>query len=552
MMANLIAYTNAERTDLFGECQLGSLSYLFYPDYSPSGYWTQTIDETEYKIYCFGGSGSHTVDPDAPPATSLFSLAQAQTVDNTATIHVLYLSNNVQLRYEHYKLNGTTNRFTMLPPLAFLGGQWVEVRWNNMSYRESLDYVRADNAMEGVYFLQCLTPDFEWERPKPQPEVFIAAVKLIDTGTGSVGSFRYIRGWGLNLLEVQDSDRYRPTKTSVKGGGGSGVYPSTSAEQPNTAARNGWFTYASSNGYGICYYVVDSATLCNYLAFIYSHGLFVDHEIYREATVAAYKLPVTPSTGTSLNVIYVSNTTLTNGVSKADPISSRFVEGSTALIDISSYGYDTFADFSETDATLYLPFYGMVNIDINAIAHGRLQIKWLVDSYNGNICYWVYTQGMQDPKMILYGTYSGNCAVPIPVVGSGASGTMLGRVANIAGTLAVGATAGAAAGAMAAVNTIGNLTAKHIDRAGTMDTNSNTSCPYAITLQISARVMLTPDHYAETIGTPSAAPGNGDPGSVSAFSGFTIFRDFHADSISGATAREKEEIERLMRGGVFV
>ena len=108
--------------------------------------------------------------------------------------------------------------------------------------------------------------------------------------------------------------------------------------------------------------------------------------------------------------------------------------------------------------------------------------------------------GYEDITMMVLESNSGNCAIEIPIVGSGASGTVLGKITNLAGTLAVGAAKGAAAGLIAgagSASTIAN--AQTVDRAGTIDANANASCPYAITLQVSHTVMLTPTGYREQI-----------------------------------------------------
>lgn len=552
-MSNIILYSNYERTELFGSGTVGGLSYLFYPDFSASGYWTYGSGEDAIKIYCFGYPGTITVDPDAALATSLFTLSQAAVLSDD--YQTLYLQSGAKLIYKHYISTGTIHRFAISPMQIMIDGTYHEVRIGNMQYDYIIEYDSTQYALEGVYLLQCDNPIFEDLRNlgQPQPKVAIFAAKLIDRRTGSVGPYQYIRGYEINIFEMSDSERYTPIRTSRKGGGGRGVYPSTAAEQPNTAARNSWFSWASGNGYGICYYVVDPSTLSNYLAYIYSQGLLRDHQLYRDATIGAYKLPVTPSTLASLGLIYVANLTMSSGVSQADPISQRFVEGGTGVINISGYGYDTYADYTDTTMCLYLPFYGQINLDVNVFAQGSIEIKWLVDCYNGNICYWVYAQGAEDPRMILYGTYSGNCAIEIPIVGSGASGTVLGKITNLAGTLAVGAAKGAAAGLIAGAGSASTFAnSQTVDRAGTIDANANASCPYAITLQVSHTVMLTPTGYREQIGIPSASPGLNDPETVSGFSGYTRFVNFHADHISGATDREKAEIERLMNGGVFV
>lgn len=542
-MANILFYDDQELTQLHSAGTVGELAGLYYPSYGPHGYWTYGSGDDEIRIYCIGQSGGQTVQPGSTAATSIISIAEAAAVSDV--VKVLYASNGTKVSYKH-----TQGDFRLYALEILIGGTYHTCFISSLGTSVGISYDYTQETIEGLYLYTVEHPTIE-EDPSAPPLICLGIKRI--SRQGSVSDFVRLMGWSLNAFEITDEQRYTPVKTTRKGGGGRGVYPSTAAEQPNTAARNGWFSWASGNGYGICYYVVDPSTLSNYLAYIYSQGLLRDHQLYRDATIGAYKLPVTPPTLASLGLIYVANLTMSNGVSQADPISQRFVEGGTGIINVSGYGYDTFADYTDTTMCLYLPFYGQINLDVNVFAQGSIEIKWLVDCYNGNICYWVYAQGSEDPRMILYGTYSGNCAIEIPIVGSGASGTVLGKITNLAGTLAVGAASGVSAGLIAgagSASTIAN--AQTVDRAGTIDANANASCPYAITLQVSHTVMLTPTGYREQLGIPSASPGKDDPETVSGFSGYTRFVNFHADHISGATDREKAEIERLMRGGVFV
>lgn len=540
-MSNILFYNDQELTQLHSAGTVGELAGLYYPSYGGHGYWTYGSGDDQVRIYCIGQSGGQTVQPGSMVATSIISLAEAAAVSSDTK--VLYASNGTKVTYKH-----TQGDFRLYALEILIGETYHTCFISSIGTSVAISYDHTQETIEGLYLYTAEHPTVE-EDPNAPPLICLGIKKI--SRQGSVSDFVRLMGWSLNAFEITDEQRYTPVKTTRKGGGGRGVYPSTAAEQPNTAARNSWFSWASGNGYGICYYVVDPSTLSNYLAYIYSQGLLRDHQLYRDATIGAYKLPVTPPTLANLGLIYVANLTMSNGVSQADPISQRFVEGGTGVINISGYGYDTFADYTDTTMCLYLPFYGQINLDVNVFVQGSIEIKWLVDCYNGNICYWVYAKGAEDPRMILYGTYSGNCAIEIPIVGSGVSGTVLGKITNLAGTLAVGAASGNAG---SIISGVGSALANNriVDRAGTIDANANASCPYAITLQVSHRVMLTPTGYREQIGIPSASPGKDDPETVSGFSGYTRFVNFHADHISGATDREKAEIERLMNGGVFV
>ncbi len=219
-------------------------------------------------------------------------------------------------------------------------------------------------------------------------------------------------------------------------------------------------------------------------------------------------------------------------------------------------GFGDFSDFNNCTASLHLPFVGDISIDIATVARGDIRVKAIIDNYNGNISYLVYTRSMQAPlgKEILYGVYTGNCAVMIPItaigsnpeifsrimnagsgIASGVLGALSGNVAQIPGILQSGYELQRAANDMSVVN-----------RGGAIDTNSGPLQTLDITLQIRRGRELKPEHRREIEGNESITTAK-----IREFEGFLKVRSCDLKGLK-CDERESERIRALLMEGVYV
>ena len=200
---------------------------------------------------------------------------------------------------------------------------------------------------------------------------------------------------------------------------------------------------------------------------------------------------------------------------------------------------------------LFLPFVGSVNIDTSAFQWGTLTVRYIIDVYNGNIVYWVYTKCVDSETDQLYGTYSGNCAIQIPLTGVAENGSMLGKITNTVSNLAVGAASIAAGNPLgvlgAAQGMINSLTPSYsVDRAGSVDTSGAALDGWRISLKISM-----PQELQEGTSTLIGRPSYFMEKVENLPTGKHICQGVRVDGIQDATDGEKQKIKQILEGGFY-
>lgn len=383
-------------------------------------------------------------------------------------------------------------------------------------------------------------------------DMIVPAVMCTLHNSDEIFAYATKRGFTQNAIAgFFDIPTYNPTNNDVQlGGTGNGHYNSDAPEEINVNARNFAFSITSGNGQGLTYYSVNGAEFNNFMSFVYGDHIFGDSEKYINAIVGAHLVPVsmTSSDGNTGRSIFISNDTFRTA-SNVLMIRNRVKGDTVGYIDLQNSGYDDFNDYANTRATLYLPFVGRVGIDIDTIARGTMRISYLIDVFNGNIAYWVYVKGRDFPNETLYNVYTGNCAVEIPVAGSGRTGDILGKIINRGSQIALGVSSGIS-GIIPAVNgAIGfasDINKRTINKTGINDTSSTVVQPYRIRLDIEKINIIRPENYKEYNGIPSF--------SKSRLGDLSGYVEVHSADLSGLSCEEyeKEEIMNILRNGVYV
>jgi hypothetical protein len=234
------------------------------------------------------------------------------------------------------------------------------------------------------------------------------------------------------------------------------------------------------------------------------------------------------------------------------PILKRYVQVDFGVLDMTQYGWEDWNDFSNTKATLYLPFHGRINIDVNAFIRGSIEIIALCDTYTGNVVYWVYTKPMQAEREYLYGVYEGQSAVQIPVA-STYTPNFMGKVMSSAGALGAGIIAGStghfatAAGLMFGAGKMAvDAMQQNVDTSHMLDSASSATSPLHIRLDISRREMLRPEQYREIASIPAFV--------TERLGDLEGFVRVHSADYSGLKCEqsEKEIIKQMLEEGVYV
>lgn len=209
---------------------------------------------------------------------------------------------------------------------------------------------------------------------------------------------------------------------------------------------------------------------------------------------------------------------------------------------------------------LFLPYVGVVTVELSNIRElDYLYIEVVIDKYTGDIVY--NLGGMSHPLAV----YSGNCAVEIPinsyqrdwkgVVQNGVS-TVVSTIQNLVG----GGMAIASAGAMGATSMLGGIGGELSNFANTAMSyfTFNTGSKGGFSGGCGAGLQLKPEftivHHTTSQNPVSMSNIDGRPCGrtlrMSNLSGYVQTSAFKVGGLS--TAMEKQKIESLMKGGVYL
>lgn len=356
------------------------------------------------------------------------------------------------------------------------------------------------------------------------------------------------------FIQAEPKPYTPPDGRARRSGGGQGYYPNSDIPALPTVGINNAFDNVLGRGSGLTYYKLTGNSFVDITKFLYGGNLtkVFTGDTYRDAIASVIFIPldVTTQVTNTLGLVYLANKSVS--VSGGCNIVTRPLQelyfGSINLT-AETFGYQNFADFTQTQAVLYLPCYGCVNLDMRYIAGGIIDLRGVVDVRNGNILYRLETRSSQDAKPVLYGQYTGNCGIPVPIGGANASPTILGAASSI-GSVAVGLTSGNMLGAFSGLQSFVNGFAPSVDKSGALQPMcAGYGTPEPI-LQISMQIMVKPPKYDDLTGIPSGGT-NDDGYQVSDYHGFFRAAQCHID-IPDATDRERAEIEALLKQGVIL
>lgn len=482
--------------------------------------------------------------------------------DPDSETHYLYTSSGTRIAYRH-TVSGDTGYITIDTPALYDGTDYVtpfitsiptlcRTQYDRTQFRPELAWVWGDmDGRDGESYARI------WQGKALVP---VIRLRSITSGTYADWDFSGSGTMSANYLDISayGTHPYKPTRNSRAGGKGVGTYHGrTNGERPDIAARNGVTTFGGS-GNGLTYYQLGSiGALHQILGYAYGLGDVRDNSYVRASLVAAYLLPVLTIRKSSATGVRVADRTYpwnyfspptTIDMLDLDHISGR----KSCWYDFGELdGTGDFLDFTRTKFALFLPFVGTINLNANAMQWRRLQVDYYIDTYNGNIVYWVYTQSVDSDTDQLYGTYSGNCAIEIPMSGVGESGSALGKITNLVSSLGVGAAsiaagnpigvAGAAAGVIDSM-----IPSYYVDRSGAVDTNGTSVDAWRISLKISmphelrvesSKLLGRPSFFRATIGSLPT--------------GRHVCQGVDVENIPTATAAEKQQIKLILEGGFY-
>ena len=223
-------------------------------------------------------------------------------------------------------------------------------------------------------------------------------------------------------------------------------------------------------------------------------------------------------------------------------LSSQYVEVDCGTLNVQEF-WGSYLDYSPyTKMSLYLPYIGIIPLDIDDVMNASIAVKYHVDVLSGACVAYVLCNGTQ-----LY-TYVGQCSSNVPITSNDFTNTVNG-ILGIAGALGKLSADGGASAPTAisevAANAI-NALKPNIQKSGAMSGTGGlmgVQTPYLICQR--PRQSVPHDQNAYT-GYPANITAR-----LSDLSGYTEVESIHLDGLS-ATQEEQQEIMDLLTSGVII
>lgn len=236
--------------------------------------------------------------------------------------------------------------------------------------------------------------------------------------------------------------------------------------------------------------------------------------------------------------------TLDSNVSSAT-VNQQYIEVDCGSVDCHEDFGNVFDYSPYTKVSLYLPFIGIVPLNVSDVMRSTIHIIYGVDVFTG-ACIAMVEVSRDGNEINLY-QYTGNCAVHYPISNVQQSQLLSGLISIAAGVGSVLATGGVAAPAAMAMAG-GVVSAGHttIGRSGGFSANAGAmgiKVPYLILERPQTKV--APD-FTTLTGYPTNASGQ-----LGSFSGQVKVTHVHIEGVS-ATESELMEIDKLLKSGVIV
>lgn len=257
------------------------------------------------------------------------------------------------------------------------------------------------------------------------------------------------------------------------------------------------------------------------------------------AIIGLHALYATPATGgaQSIKAGY-----LDSGVS-APVVTNQYTSIDCGSVIVPE-AYKNALDYDYTNVSVYLPFIGIVPLNTREVMGSKISIRYRIDVLTGT-CLATISVSRQSSNAVLY-TFSGNCAVQIPLT-SGNYGTLLtGLLSAVGGVAASVATGGAALPAVAGVGSAIVNARTNVSRTGNLGSNAGAlgvRVPYLI---ITRPIAYDAANYSNYYGYPA-----NKTVTLSNVSGFTRCKSVHVEGFP-ATEEEKTMIETALKDGVIL
>lgn len=259
--------------------------------------------------------------------------------------------------------------------------------------------------------------------------------------------------------------------------------------------------------------------------------------------VGLFMLPITPTT-TGGDGIYLGGINANTVV--APRVSQQFKTIDFGTINIDEL-YGNYLDYSNSHVSIYLPYIGTADIDVQEVNGGSVTLQYIIDCFTGACVANVRcVKNTLTPWGATYQnstvhSYSGNVALQLPI-SAGSFDTMLQGLINVG----LGLGSNSPSTALTGVKDIMQGFAGDVTTRGSLSSNTGKLCYQTPYLMFTRPIESRPPKMGSLHGY-SAGVG----GKLSQFSGYVECTDVKLDGVT-ATQNELNEIMDMLKTGVYV
>lgn len=230
-------------------------------------------------------------------------------------------------------------------------------------------------------------------------------------------------------------------------------------------------------------------------------------------------------------------------------VTEPFVDVDCGALEIAEF-FANFLDFSGTEAKLFLPGVGFINLKAEYFNGGKIGVKYRFNAIDGSfMCYVTSSSGVSKLSDSLIGQYSGSMCVRLPISGNDYSQIASGLVSAIGGGVSAVATGGASAAITGA--SVANLTNTLMSKPHMQNSNGyNASSAYMSNKTPYLIIERKQPQFAENYPAEKGLPLNVYT-KVGWCSGLTVCDD-PVINFANCSSEEKQEIKTLLQSGVIV
>lgn len=348
-------------------------------------------------------------------------------------------------------------------------------------------------------------------------------------------------GWGVPGEPNQEVD------PSTTGGGGGNMDPSSDPIPFPELPVGGPLASGAIKAF-----LVDYTILTNLFGKLWDTNIFniltqfqklVDNPM--DCIISLHCVPLAPRTVGNEDIIIGSFNTEV----QAPVLANQYVTIDCGIYNLQEY-WGSALDYNPyTKVSLYMPFIGIQELDVDDVMNNTVHIKYNIDLLTGD-CLCNVMCGMS----VLY-KYSGNLKQDIPL-SARTSDLLLKGIGGSAGAIAAGAMGGAVGGLTgAAIALGGGLSSAASVTSSKIHTSRSGSLSGSVGLLDDFRPFFILHRPVQSLAGEFKTQ-KGYPSNITAvlntLTGYTEVEYIHLTGIDGATDTELQEIEQLLKSGVIL